>query len=79
MKARSATASGTLPRRCASRVERQKVLANKNSLGSYLQNFAEISSAERKAVIMKGWEIVPMMSSAVAKFVPEKSTVNPKT
>lgn len=61
------------------RVERQKVLANKNSLDSCLQSFAEISSDERKAVIMKGWEIVPMMSSTVAKFVPEKSTVNPKT
>ena len=60
-------------------VERRKVLANKNSHGSCLHSFAEISSDEGKAVIMKGWEIVPMMSSAVAKFVPEKSTVNPKT
>ena len=65
MEARSATASGTLPRRCASRFERQKVPANKNSLDSYLQSFAEISSAERRAEIMKGWEIAPMMSSAV--------------
>ena len=43
----------------------QKVSANKNSPGSYIQSFAEISSAERGAEIRKGWEIAPMMSSAV--------------